>query len=120
VSATWTLNYEPTEGGRFTGKLTLHPDRLHFSALYESSNEVLIKAVVGAAVTAAATGAHVAYIRNNSSQLEVELPRDEIARIESRNSFFAKRVLIHMRDGSLFTFNYGMLSTKKLLAALGA
>jgi hypothetical protein len=119
VAETWTINYEPAEGGRFTGKLTVHSDRLHFAALYESSNDVIIKSIVGAAATAAASGGHVAYIRNNSSELEVELPRAEVERVETKNSFLAKRVIVHMKDGSAFTFNYGMLSTKKLVAALG-
>ena len=118
VAETRTLNYEPVEGGRFTGKLTVGPDRLHFAALYESSNDVIIKSIVATATTAAATGGHVAYIRNNSSELEVELPRAEIDRVEARNAFFAKRVIVYMKDGSAFTFNYGMLSTKKLVAAL--
>ena len=31
-----------------------------------------------------------------------------------------KRAVITMKDGSVFTFDYGMLSTKKLIAAINA
>ena len=93
--------------------MSARADHLKFQAARDTSVEE-----VNALVTAAATGGHLAYIRDNSSQVEVELPRAEIERVERKNSFLAKRVIVHMQDGSAFTFNYGMLSTKKLIAAL--
>jgi hypothetical protein len=118
VADTWTINYEPTDGGRFTGKLTVDSEKLHFTALYDSSNSTIVKNLAAAVGSAGLSGGNVAYISDNDAQLELELPRSEIASTEARNSFLAKRVVVTMQDGSSFVFNYGMLSVKKLVAAI--
>jgi hypothetical protein len=118
MAQTWTLNYEPAEGGRLTGKLTVDEEKLHFVALYDSSNAAGIKTLLGAAAGLAATGGHLAYIRNNDAQLELELPRAEIENVATKKKLFAKRVIVTMRGGHDFVFNYGMLSVDKLAKAI--
>ena len=46
------------------------------------------------------------------------LPRAEIASAEQAKKGMMKRAVITMNDGSTFVFDYGMLSTKKLVAAI--
>ena len=118
MSDTWTVNYLPTEGGRITGKITVAPNDVRFEAMYDSSNAEIVKGILGAAGSLAASGGHVAYIKDSGSDLSITLPRAEIASAEQAKKGLMKRAVITMNDGSQFTFDYGMLSPKKLVAAL--
>ena len=46
------------------------------------------------------------------------LPRADIASAEQVKKGLMKRAVVKMKDGSEFTFDYGMLSPKKLVAAV--
>ena len=115
---TWTINYLPAEGGRLTGKLQITDTEVRFDALYDSSNAEIVKGIVGAAGSFAASGGHVAYIKDSGSDLAIALPRAEVASAEQVKKGLMKRAVITMSDGSEFVFDYGMLSPKKLVAAL--
>ena len=115
---TWTINYLPSAGGRLTGKLQITGDEVRFDALYDSSNAEIVKGILGAAGSFAASGGHVAYIKDSGSDLSIVLPRAEVASAEQVKKGLMKRAVITMKDGSEFTFDYGMLSPKKLVAAL--
>ncbi|MEA3503094.1 MAG: hypothetical protein U9R47_09995 [Actinomycetota bacterium] len=115
---TWTINYLPEEGGRLTGKLTVGDDDVRFSALYDSSNSEVIKGVFGSIGAFVATGGHAAYTHNTDTDFEVVLPRGEISSAAQAKKGMMKRAVITMKDGAVFTFDYGMLSTKKLVAAI--
>lgn len=114
----WTINYLPDDGGRLTGKLKVDVDEVHFTALYDSSNKEIIKGISGSLGAFAATGGHVVYLHNTDTEFEVVLPRDEISSAVAAKKGMMKRVLITMNDGAEFLFDYGMLSTKKLVATL--
>jgi len=66
----------------------------------------------------AATGGHAVYIHNTDTDFEVVLPRADIASAEQAKKGMMKRAVITMKDGSQFVFDYGMLPTKKLVAAI--
>ena len=115
---TWSINYLPEEGGRLTGKLSVGDDEVRFDALYDSSNKEVIKGILGSVGTFAGTGGHAMYIHNTDTDFEVVLPRAEIVSAEQAKKGMMKRAVITMNDGSTFVFDYGMLSTKKLVAAI--
>jgi hypothetical protein len=115
---TWTINYLPESGGRITGKLSVADDEVRFDTLYDSSNAEVVKGILGSVAAFAATGGHAVYIHNTDTELEVVLPRAEIASAEQAKKGMMKRAVVTMKDGSVFTFDYGMLSTKKLVAAI--
>ncbi len=115
---TWTINYLPEDGGRLTGKLTVGDENVQFDALYDSSNAQVVKGILSSAAAFAATGGHAAYIHNTDTELSVVLPRADIASAEQAKKGMMKRAVIKMKDGSEFVFDYGMLSTKKLVAAI--
>jgi hypothetical protein len=115
---TWTINYLPEDGGRLTGKLSVGAEEVRFDALYDSSNKEIIKGILGSVGTFAGTGGHVAYIHNTDTEFEVVLPRAEIASAEQAKKGIMKRAVITMNNGSKFVFDYGMLSPKKLIAAI--
>lgn len=115
---TWTINYLPEDGGRLTGKLTVGDDDLRFEALYDSSNKEVIKGILGAVGSFAATGGHGVYIHNTDTEFTIVLPRADIGSAEQQKKGFMKQAVVTMKDGSTFTFDYGMLSPKKLIQAI--
>lgn len=115
---TWTVNYLPTEGGRITGKLEVGDDEVQFSGLYDSSNKEVIKGIFGAAAGFAVSGGHMAYVRDTETDFTIALPRTGIASADQVKKGLMKRAVVTMTDGAVFVFDYGMLSPKKLVAAL--
>ena len=115
---TWTINYLPDDGGRLTGKLTVGDEEVRFDALYDSSNAEVVKGILGAVGAFAATGGHAVYVHNTDSEFSIVLPRSEIASVEQARKGMMKRAVVTMVDGSTFVFDYGMLSTKKLVAVI--
>ena len=115
---TWTVNYLPDEGGRYTGPLAVETDRLYFETLYESSNKTIVKAIFLDTATFAAAGGHTVYRYSNDDSAVVDLPSGEIAGVEAAKKGMTKRAVVTMTDGERFVFDYGMLSVKKLVAAI--
>ena len=118
--ASWTINYIPAEGGRYTGKLEVGADGLRFESLYESSNKTVIKAIFLDVSTFAAAGGHTVYRYSNDETAIVELPSDEISAVKGTKKGFMKRAVVTMSNGEEFVFDYGMLSVKNLVAAVAA
>jgi hypothetical protein len=114
----WTVNYLPQEGGRYTGSLEVREDGLYFDTLYESSNKTIVKAIFLDTATFAAAGGHTVYRYSNDEKAVVELPAAEIIGVEAAKKGMTKRVVVTMRDNEQFVFDYGMLSVKKLAAAI--
>lgn len=115
---TWTINYIPPEGGRYTGKLSVTADGLQFETLYESSNKTVVKAIFLDVATFTAAGGHTVYRYSNDDEATVDLPASEIAGVRSAKKGLMKRAVITMTNGEEFVFDYGMLSVKNLVAAI--
>ena len=118
MSDAWTVNYLPVDGGRITGKITVTSDRVRFDGLHDASNKEIVKGIFGAAAGLAASGGHVAYIHDTGTNLEINLPRTDISSAAQIKKGLMKRAAITMNDGTEFTFDYGMLSPKKLISAV--
>ncbi|MCP4965908.1 MAG: hypothetical protein GY926_11785 [bacterium] len=118
MSDTWTVNYLPTDGGRITGKLTVGQEEVCFEGLYDSSNMEVIKGVFGAAASFAASGGSHAYLRDTDTEFTIKLPRSGIRSAEQVKKGLMKKAVVTMTDNAVFVFDYGMLSPKKLVAAL--
>ena len=118
MSETWTVNYLPADGGRITGKLEVGEEQVQFSGLYDSSNKEVLKGIFGAAAGFAASGGHAAYIHNTDTDFTIVLPRNGITSAAQVKKGLMKRAVITMSDGTDFVFDYGMLSPKKLVAAI--
>jgi hypothetical protein len=117
---TWTINYLPPEGGRYTGKLGVTTDGLRFETLYESSNKTVVKAIFLDVATFTAAGGHTVYRYSNDDEATVELPTAEISAVNAAKKGLMKRAVVTMANGEEFVFDYGMLSVKKLVAAIDA
>lgn len=117
-SKTWTINYIPPEGGRFTGKLTVSSEMVHFVTLYESSNKTVVKAIFLDVATFAAAGGHTIYRYSNDEKANIDLPTGEIASVRANKKGLIKQAVVTMGNGEEFVFDYGMLSVKKLVAEI--
>ena len=114
----WTINYLPEEGGRYTGKLTVTDEKVVFASLYESSNKTIVKAIFLDVGTFAAAGGHTVYRYSNEDEATVDLPTSEIVGVDAAKKGMMKRAVVTMKGGEEFVFDYGMLSVKKLVAAI--
>jgi hypothetical protein len=114
----WTVNYVPEEGGRYTGTLEVGEAGLHFDTLYESSNKTIVKAIFVDVATFAAAGGHTVYRYSNDEKAIIDLPAAEIDGVEAAKSGMTKRAVVTMKNGEMFVFDYGLLSVKKLVAAI--
>lgn len=115
---TWLLNYLPEEGGRFTGSLTVTSENIEFVSMYESSNRTIIKAIFLDVGSFAAAGGHNVYRYSNDKEARVTLPIGDVAGVKAAKAGLMKRVVVSMQDGQTFVFDYGLLSTKKLVQAI--
>ena len=116
----WTINYIPPEGGRYTGMLEVDAEGVRFETLYESSNKTIVKAIFLDVTSFAAAGGHTVYRYSNDDTATVNLPAGEIASVQATKQRLMKRAVITMANGEEFVFDYGMLSVKNLVAAVEA
>lgn len=114
----WIINYVPDEGGRLTGKLILTEDEVRFRAMYDSSFKTIARNIGLAAGAMAASGGSVTYLREDGSEAEIVVPRVAIAKAEAAKKGMMKRVVVTTTDGDELVFEYGMMSVKKIVAAI--
>ena len=118
AASEWTINYLPEEGGRITGKLKLTDTDLKYTGLYDSSNKEIIKGIGGALGSFALSGGHASYFHDTDTDFGFTLPRADVDHAEMNKKGLMKQAVVHMKDGSKFVFDYGMLSPKKLIATI--
>lgn len=114
----WTINYLPEEGGRITGKLKLTDTDLEYKGLYDSSNKEVIKGIGLSLGAFAATGGHGSYFHDTGTDFGFKLPRADVDHAELNKKGLMKQAVVHMKDGSSFVFDYGLLNPKKLIATI--
>jgi hypothetical protein len=118
VLGSWTINYLPGEGERFTGTLEVREDRIFFDTIYESSNRTIVKAIFLDVTTFAAAGGHTVYRYSNDDKAIVDLPIEDVASVNAAKKGMMKRAVITMKNGEEFVFDYGMLSVKNLVSMI--
>ncbi len=99
----WTLNHLPPTGGRYTGVLTVTDERLLFDARYDTSLAGAIDEAI---------------FFKRGSEFYLQISKTMIKNVEVSSSFFSKKVLVTLNDGSVHTFHYGMLSVAKIAEAI--
>ena len=116
----WTINYLPEDGGRITGKLILGNDNVRFEALYDSSNTTILKSIGLSLGTFAASGGHGVYVSDNETDVTIVIPREVITGATAAKKGLTKRVVVSTAEAGDFVFDYGMLSVKKIVAAINS
>jgi hypothetical protein len=86
--------------------------------MYDSSFKTIAKNIGLAAGAMAATGGALTYLREDGAEAEIVLPRDSVAGAEQAKKGVMKQVVVTMTDDQRFVFEYGMLSVKKIVAAI--
>ena len=96
----WTVNYKPPWGGRYTGKLFVTDRRLLYDAKFDTS------------ITGVAADLILVTL---GSEGHLVIPKDRI-----KESFLDGRskVMVVLDDGSEHRFDYGIMSAKKIAAAI--
>jgi len=96
----WTVNYKPPEGGRYTGKLFVTSQRLLYDAKFDTSISGSLESLIRVDLR---------------SEGYLEIPRERIA---SSGLDGRSKVLVTLDDGSEHRFDYGIMSAKKIAAAI--
>ena len=86
--------------------------------MYDSSFKTIAGNIGLAAGSVAASGGHLAFVRENGKEAEVVIPADSIAHAAEAKKGMIKRVVITLTDGEQYTFEYGLLGVERLVAAV--
>ena len=101
---TWTVLYEPPKGGKYNGKLMITNQRLLYDAQFDVSAKGLLDETL--------------FVKWGSEAPVLIIPKARITKVDVKKSMFAKKVLVSLDDGSVHTFNYGMLNIDPVAAAI--
>jgi hypothetical protein len=98
----WTMNYLPPGGGRYTGKLLVTDTRLLFDAKFDTS-----------------LGGVMDQLMNQYGDHGIlSIPKSDISEVKKKSSFLKKQAIVTLTDGQEHVFDYGALSVDKVIAAL--
>lgn len=100
---TWTVIYSSPAGDRFNGKLTVTNKRLLYVAQYNITARGMLDELM---------------FTQWGTQGFLTIDKNDIISVEVEKSFFSKKVILILANGSRHTFNYGMLGVNKLVRAI--
>jgi hypothetical protein len=100
---TWTVIYNPPHNGKYNGKLTVTNKRLLYDAKYDVSAKGLLEEAM--------------FIKWGSEGF-LEIFKSNIEDVATEKSFWSKKVILTLTDGSKHTFNYGVGNIDKLVKAI--
>jgi hypothetical protein len=100
----WGILYHAPGGGKYNGKLLVTSQRLCYDPQLDYSS--LSTVLAGEYLVKAEKGGHV------------EIPKDRIRNVEVKKSLFAKRAILTLDDGSVHSFDRGMMSIDAVAAAI--
>ena len=94
----WTLNYLPSQGGRYTGKLAITDKNIYFFAQFsiEFSGNAVQEAEGGICIS-----------------------KEQIQSVEAKKSMFIfQRVHVTLKDESIHIFDRGVMSVQGIIDAI--
>jgi hypothetical protein len=98
----WTVNYRPPWGGRYTGKLLVTDRRLLYDAKFDTSVSGVLVDLIDTSL---------------GSQGYLAIPKSRITDVSVGGR---SKVVVTLDDGSEHRFDYGVMSAKKIAAAISA
>lgn len=118
---TWTLNYLPPKEGRYLGKFFVTNKRLFFQTQFDMSGIAGgLEKLGAAAAVGAVLGMNQVYVRYEEQMLNIIIPKSEIKDAQKVKKGLMKQVVVILKDGSVHTFDYGILSVDKIFEAVKA
>ena len=103
VIDTWTLLYIPPSRGKYNGKCTVTNQRIIYDAKFDYSVKGLLEETL--------------FVKWGSEGFLV-IPKNRIANVDTKKSFFDKRVMLTLDNGQVHTFSYGAMGIDKLVDAI--
>jgi hypothetical protein len=103
IIGTWTINYLPPGGGRYTGYLAVTDLRILYDAKFDTS----FTGVIGEA-----------YFVKHGSEGYISIPKDKIDTVAVKKKALSKSVVVTLTDGSIHTFHYGAMNVDKIAEAI--
>lgn len=100
---TWTLNYLPPAGGRYTGPLVVTDRRLLFQARFDASPGGALK--------------ELAPFRDTRGLMAI--PRERVRGVEKSGRFPRRRLAVILDNGERHVFDRGLMGVDRLAAAIG-
>ncbi|MFT3980052.1 MAG: hypothetical protein QM687_06245 [Ferruginibacter sp.] len=100
---TWTILYEPPNGGKYNGKLLVTNKRLLYDAKFDYSTRGMLE--------------ELAFIKWESEGY-LEIDKENIIAVETQKLIFAQKCILTLKDGSRHSFNYGAMNIDKCAAAI--
>lgn len=120
LKGSWTINCIPFGGGRLLGKLYISDKSIYYDAQYDMSLGGIVEQITTSAIAAA--GHPLLVTKEICDQWKskgfLHISKEQIDRVEEQSSFFKKKLILHLKDSQSVIFDYGMMSVKKLKAAL--
>ena len=101
---TWTVIFLPNKTGKFNGKLSVTNQRLIYETQYNIGS---FQEVVDSS-----------YLGDRGENMQIEIPKDDIIKVEVEKTFFQKKVIVTVKNGAQFTFSYGMMNVNPIAAAI--
>ena len=96
----WTLNYLPSDGGRYVGKLVVTDQSVYFMAQFSVEFS-------GDAVQSAEGG--------------IRIPKSAITKVEAKTKMWIfKRAHLHLSDGTVHVLDRGAMSVAPIIEAINA
>lgn len=118
---TWTLNYLPPKEGRYLGKFFVTNKRLFFQTQFDMSGIAGgLEKLGAAAAVGAALGLNQVYVRYEEQMLNIVIPKGEIKDAQKTKKGLIKQIIVTLKDNSVHTFDYGILSVDKIFEAVKA
>jgi hypothetical protein len=100
---TWNILYNPQGGGNYNGKLTITNKRLLYDARFDMSAKGMLPEPM-----------YSKWV--NEGYLEIN--KADIKAVNVEKSLLAKKAILTLADGSIHTFNYGVLNIDKVVEAI--
>ena len=93
---TWTVIFLPNNSTKINGKLSVTNQRLIYEMQYNIST---IQEVYESS-----------YTSQSDENSILEIPKEDITKVEVEKSVFQKKVIVTVRNGAQFIFSYGIMN----------
>lgn len=100
---TWTLNYIAPNYSKYLGKLSVYNDKLEFRAQFDTSLQGLLDKAI---------------FQTIDNEQVIVIQKDIIENTTLKTSFLKNQVVIKLKNNEIHSFDYGILSVKKIHEAI--
>lgn len=100
---TWTLNYITPNNAKYLGKLSVYVNKLEFRAQFDTTLQGLLDKAI---------------FHTIDNEQVIVIQKDIIDNTTIKTSFLKNQVVIKLKNNEIHSFDYGILSVKKIHDAI--